>query len=107
MARNKVQFQKGMSEAQFDDVYGTEPLCHAMPRWCGGARAYPLLKESKAGSSFLFCRAFFRKTASHFSGRTLARRFRMPSYPPSDRGRLPGWSARRAVEDNFDSGPER
>jgi transposase-like protein len=29
MARNKVQFQKGMSEAQFDDLYGTEPLCHA------------------------------------------------------------------------------
>ena len=34
MARNKVQFQKGMSEAQFDDVYGTEPLCHAaLVRW--------------------------------------------------------------------------
>ena len=29
MARNKVQFQKGMSEAQFDDLYGSEPLCHA------------------------------------------------------------------------------
>jgi hypothetical protein len=27
--------------------------------------------ESKAGSKFLFCRASFRKTASHFSGRTL------------------------------------
>jgi transposase-like protein len=34
MARNKVQFQKGMSEAQFDDLYGTEPLCHAaLVRW--------------------------------------------------------------------------
>ncbi len=28
--------------------------------------------ESKAGSKFLFCRASFRKTASHFSGHTLA-----------------------------------
>jgi hypothetical protein len=28
--------------------------------------------ESKAGSKFLFCRASYRKTASHFSGRTLA-----------------------------------
>ncbi len=34
MARNKVQFQKGMSEAQFDVLYGTEPLCHAaLVRW--------------------------------------------------------------------------
>src|SRR5208337_4776875 len=35
-----------------------------------GLRAYPLLMESKASSSFLFWRASFRKTASH--GRTLA-----------------------------------
>ncbi len=34
-------------------------------------RAYPLLMESKAGSKFLFCRASYRKTASHFSGSTL------------------------------------
>jgi transposase-like protein len=27
MARNKVQFQKGLSEAQFDDLYGTEERC--------------------------------------------------------------------------------
>ena len=34
MARNKVQFQKGMSEAQFDGLYGTEALCHAaLVRW--------------------------------------------------------------------------
>ncbi len=34
MARNKVQFQKGMSEAQFDALYGTEALCHdALVQW--------------------------------------------------------------------------
>ena len=34
MARNKVQFQKGLSEAQFDALYGSEPLCHAaLVRW--------------------------------------------------------------------------
>jgi transposase-like protein len=34
MARNKVQFQKGMSEARFDELYGTEALCHdALVRW--------------------------------------------------------------------------
>ena len=34
MARNKVQFQKGMSETQFDGMYGTDALCHAaLVRW--------------------------------------------------------------------------
>ena len=27
MARNKVQFQKGLSEAEFDELYGTEERC--------------------------------------------------------------------------------
>ena len=49
MARNKVQFQKGLSEAQFAVLYGTEALCRAVVfgwRWpagfvcplCGGKR---------------------------------------------------------------------
>ena len=29
MARNRVQFQKGLSEAAFDEAYGTEEQCHA------------------------------------------------------------------------------
>jgi hypothetical protein len=48
MARNSVQFQKGLSEAAFDELYGTEPKCRAAViawRWpdgfacpaCGGA----------------------------------------------------------------------
>ena len=50
MARNKVQFQKGLSEAEFEALYGTEDKCRAVvmaARWpngfacpaCGG-RAY-------------------------------------------------------------------
>ena len=50
MARNKVQFQKGLSEAEFEELYGTEDKCRAAvmaSRWpngfacpaCGG-RAY-------------------------------------------------------------------
>jgi ribosomal protein L37AE/L43A len=50
MARNKVQFQKGLSEAAFDALYGTEEKCRVAviaSRWphgfecpaCGG-RAY-------------------------------------------------------------------
>ena len=27
MARNKVQFQKGLSEAEFQRLYGSEELC--------------------------------------------------------------------------------
>src|ERR1700693_6095395 len=49
MARNKVQFQKGLSEAQFAVLYGTEAQCReAVMRWrwpsgfvcpvCGGKR---------------------------------------------------------------------
>ena len=34
MARNKVQFQKGLSEAQFAALYGTEDQCReAVMRW--------------------------------------------------------------------------
>ena len=39
MARNRVQFQKGLSEADFDKNYGTEEQCHAALvawRWPGG-----------------------------------------------------------------------
>src|SRR5208282_4068949 len=36
MARNLVQFQKGLSEQEFDRLYGTEELCRAVvigARW--------------------------------------------------------------------------
>jgi ISXO2-like transposase domain/Transposase zinc-ribbon domain len=39
MARNKVQFQKGLSEAGFQQLYGTEELCRAVVfklRWPDG-----------------------------------------------------------------------
>src|SRR5215213_1699934 len=39
MARNKVQFQKGLSEGRFDDLYGTEQRCRDAVfgwRWPGG-----------------------------------------------------------------------
>ena len=40
MARNKVQFQKGLSEANFDELYGTEEQCHARAgRACAGLMA--------------------------------------------------------------------
>ncbi len=49
MARNKVQFQKGLSERRFRELYGTEAQCRAVAfgwRWpngfvcprCGGGR---------------------------------------------------------------------
>jgi ribosomal protein L37AE/L43A len=39
MARNKVQFQKGLSEADFEAIYGTEEKCRALviaSRWPNG-----------------------------------------------------------------------
>jgi hypothetical protein len=39
MARNAVQFQKGLSMAEFLRLYGTEDQCHAAVvamRWPGG-----------------------------------------------------------------------
>lgn len=34
MARNQVQFQKGLSEARFGETYGTEEQCHAaLVKW--------------------------------------------------------------------------
>ncbi len=71
MARNKVQFQKGMSEAQFDDLYGTEALCHAALvrlRWpegfecpdCGG-REHCIVKR---GTHSLYqCNACRKQTS--------------------------------------------
>jgi hypothetical protein len=71
MGRNKVQFQKGMSEAQFDCLYGTEALCHdALVRWrwpegfecpdCEG-RAHCLVKR---GARVLYqCNACRKQTS--------------------------------------------
>jgi hypothetical protein len=55
MPRNKVQFQKGLSDAQFEALYGTEEKCRAALfawRWpegfacprCGGSR-YCVIKQ--------------------------------------------------------------
>lgn len=71
MARNKVQFQKGMSEVQFDDLYGTDSLCHAALvawRWpdgfacprCGG-RAHCIVKRGRR--SLYQCNACRRQTS--------------------------------------------
>ena len=71
MARNKVQFQKGLSEAEFDQLYGTEERCHAelaRLRWpygfecpdCGG-RGHCVVKR---GARLLFqCNACRKQTS--------------------------------------------
>ena len=69
MARNSVQFQKGLSEAGFEELYGTEAKCRAAVvawRWpdgfecpvCGGA------SHSEISTRGLFqCRACRRQTS--------------------------------------------
>lgn len=79
MARNKVQFQKGMSEARFDELYGTEALCQAALaewRWpqgfecpdCGG-REHCIVK--RGARSLYQCNAC-RKQTSVKAGTILA-----------------------------------
>jgi len=71
MARNRVQFQKGLSESAFDSAYGSEEQCHAALvawRWpqgfecpdCGGA-AHCIVKR---GARKLFqCDACRKQTS--------------------------------------------
>ena len=82
MARNKVQFQRGLSEAGFDALYGTEAQCRAVviaSRWpkgfecpgCGG-RACRRQTSPIAGTIFasthlplrLWFRAMYHLTQS-------------------------------------------
>ena len=74
MARNKVQFQKGLSEVKFAELYGTEELALAQViawRWpkgfecplCGGAE-HCLLKPSKSYPRGLYqCNTCDRQTS--------------------------------------------
>ena len=39
MARNKVQFQKGLSEVGFEALYGTEEKCRAVGQTASNARS--------------------------------------------------------------------
>ena len=71
MARNSVQFQKGLSEAKFDALYGSEEKCRAALfswRWpegfvcpaCGGMR-YCVVKQE--GRSLYQCNACRSQTS--------------------------------------------
>ena len=79
MARNKVQFQKGMSEAEFEGLYGTEALCRAaLVRWrwpegfqCPGCedRAHCIVKR---GTRLLYQCNVCRKQTSVTAGTIFA-----------------------------------
>jgi len=54
MARNKVQFQKGLSQAEFNRLYGSEEQCHdalVEMRWPNG-----FVCPKCAGRSYSYCR---------------------------------------------------
>src|SRR3974390_1724911 len=71
MARNKVQFQKGMSEAQFDGLYGTEARCHdALVRWrwpegfeCPGCEGRKPCIVKRGGRILYQCNACRKQTS--------------------------------------------
>ena len=82
MARNMVQFQKGLSEAEFRKLYGDEAQCLALViewRWskgfacpqCGGAK-HCHLKPSRSHPRGLFQCAACKRQTSPISGTIFA-----------------------------------
>jgi hypothetical protein len=77
MARNKVQFQKGLNEGQFAVLYGTEDQCReAVMRWRTGGMGRPAGQSAlnqvypeTGGSPNVATTAFRQTLASQFGGK--------------------------------------
>ena len=71
MARNQVQFQKGLSEARFAEIYGTEEQCHAaLVKWrwpngfeCPGCKGTDHCVVTRGARRLFQCNACRRQTS--------------------------------------------
>src|SRR5215213_2618124 len=63
MARNAVQFQKGLSEAVFDDLYGTEEKCRAAVRQWRWPKGFECPVCGGTSHSWVKTRGLFQCTA--------------------------------------------
>jgi len=83
MARNKVQFQKGLSEPGFERLYGTEEQCRAAvvaSRWpdgfvcpeCGGKRHSVVTTRGLYQCSACRVAAVLRRTMTYDRGSAMA-----------------------------------
>ena len=71
MARNKVQFQKGLSETEFNEAYGSEEQCHAALvnwRWpngfeCPGCRGAAHCVVMRGARRLFQCNACRKQTS--------------------------------------------
>ena len=81
MARNQVQFQKGLSEARFAEIYGAEEQCHAALvkwRWPNGFEGPGAIAPITAWSRAA-CGAYFSVT--RIAGRPRSRRLNRLTLP--------------------------
>ncbi len=71
MARNQVQFQKGLSEARFAEIYGTEEQCHAaLVKWrwpngfeCPGCKGADHCVVTRGARRLFQCNACRKQTS--------------------------------------------
>src|SRR5271157_1548861 len=71
MARNQVQFQKGLSEASFAEIYGTEEQCHAaLVKWrwpngfeCPGCKGADHCVVTRGARRLFQCNACRKQTS--------------------------------------------
>ena len=71
MARNQVQFQKGLSEARFAESYGTEEQCHAaLVKWrwpngfeCPGCKGADHCVVTRGARRLFQCNACRKQTS--------------------------------------------
>src|SRR3974390_1217757 len=71
MARNQVQFQKGLSEASFAEIYGTEEQCHAaLVKWrwpngfeCPGCNGADHCVVTRGARRLFQCKACRKQTS--------------------------------------------
>ena len=71
MARNQVQFQKGLSEAGFAEIYGTEEQCHAaLVKWrwpngfeCPGCKGADHCVVTRGARRLFQCNACRKQTS--------------------------------------------
>ncbi len=88
MPRNKVQIQKGLSDAQFEALYGTEEKCRAAPfawRWPEAfvRLAVETVRNRVEAAGCVAGRTFSSKLKADYLERHRVRRDRVVSRRPS------------------------
>src|SRR5680860_265703 len=98
MARNSVQFQKGLSDRRFHELYGTEELCRAALfawRWPKGVRLPPLRRRRLQRDPHARPAAMPELPPPGLADR----RHHLPPHPPAAHRLVPGDAPDRPVQE--------